>query len=104
MPRILPETLEDALAEIEKLDDEIEEMQEEIDELTNDLEAAQAGRNEAQSALDNLQGEVGLQDAAEALIAETSRPVGDINAIILPDTPAARRALRALSDAAGKTI
>lgn len=99
-----PKTLEEALEIIEKQDSEIEEMQEEIDGLTDDLKAAQSERNEAQSTLDDLQGQPGLQDAADAVIAEITRPVGDINAVTLADTPAARRALRALSDAAGRAI
>lgn len=96
-----PETLEDALDIISDLRDEILELRGEVSGLQSDHSAAESERNLAQGELDELQGEPGLQSAAEALIAEVRRPVGRINDMILPDTPAARRALLALHDAAG---
>lgn len=98
-----PETLEDALEMISELREEILELRGEVSGLQGDLTAAENDRDEAQSELDELQGEPGLQPAAEALLAEISRPVGCINEMTLPDTPAARRALLALHDAAGRS-
>lgn len=77
-----PETLEDALEMISELRGEILELRGEVSGLQGDLTAAQSERNEAQSELDELQGQPGLQPAAEALIAEVSRPVGRINAAL----------------------
>ena len=86
-----------ALEEVQLLIDRIAELESENADLSDELNAANVEINE-------LIGGLGLQEAANAVVAEIERPVGDINAMTLRDAPAVRRALRALSDAAGKAI
>lgn len=102
MPQKEPETLEEALATIEDQNTEIEELRLEISGFEADLSAAENDRDEAQGKLEEIKALGNVQEAAEAVIAETERPVGDLHTIVLKDTPAARRALRALCDAAGR--
>lgn len=92
-----PETLEEALQVIEDLEEELEDVQKE-------LSTAEHERTCLQNELDDLTGGIGLQEAADMVLGEIQRPVGRIHEVTIPDSPAARRALRALSDAAGKVI
>lgn len=92
-----PESLEEALEIIEDLREELEVVRQEIS-------TAEYERNDLQDQLDDLAGGIGLQEAAAMVLGEIQRPVGRIHEVTLPDSPAARRALRALSDAAGKGV
>ena len=97
-----PETLEDALEMIERMNEEIKGLEEQIDGLNTDLSSVEDERNLAQGRLDDLEGSPALQDAAELVMAEVTRPTGRIYEMTLPDTQAARAALLALSDALGR--
>lgn len=99
-----PETLEEAIEIIADMTREVEKLEGRVEDLGIELSAAEGERDDALGELEEIKAPGNLQDAADAVIAETTRPVGDINAVTLRDTPAARRALRALSDAAGRAI
>lgn len=106
MPQKEPETLEEAVARIAELTGELEDERREHD----GTKAHMSGENEdleneifdLNKRLERLEGSPSLRSAAELVVAETARPVGDINAVTIADSPASRRALRALCDAAGR--
>lgn len=99
-----PETLEESHDEIQRLTDLVVDLEGENTDLQDDLSSTRSELDAAENELEELRDVADVREAAEAVIAETDRPVGAIHDIVLRDTPAARRALRALSDAAGRQI
>jgi predicted nuclease with TOPRIM domain len=95
MPKYEPQTLEDALEEIERLEDDKEGLERQIGHLEDNL-------SEAEDRIADLEASPDVHAAAELVLAEVVRPVGKLHCMTLADTEASRRALLALSDACGR--
>lgn len=95
MSKYEPQTLEEALEEIERLEDDNEGLERQIERIESDL-------SEAEDKIADLETSPNLEYAAELVLAEVARPVGKLHCMTLADTEASRRALLALSDACGK--